>query len=112
MPAFGRKSDNSGCVAGRLLPRVGRETDRMEAERQIPARFTECDLKKQSQFLRGRKTLSIYMKGDYEELHALKRRKNKANSKPILFSPQIFWGLKNEFEKTKPIYSFRVLRAA
>jgi len=24
-PAFGRKSDNSGCVAGRLLPRVGRE---------------------------------------------------------------------------------------
>jgi len=40
MPAFGRKSeilnpksDNSGGVAGRLLPRVGRETDRMEAER-------------------------------------------------------------------------------
>ena len=33
MPAFGRKYDNSGGVAGRLLPRVGRETDRMEAER-------------------------------------------------------------------------------
>jgi hypothetical protein len=28
-PAFGRKSDNSGCVAGRLLPRVGRDTRRM-----------------------------------------------------------------------------------
>jgi len=27
--------------------------------------------------------LSIYMKGDYEEFHALRRQKNKANSKPI-----------------------------
>jgi len=43
------------------------------------------------------------MKGDYEEFHALKAAKNKANSKPILFSPQIFWGLKTQFEKTKPI---------
>jgi hypothetical protein len=39
-PAFGRKSEI-------LSPKS--ETDRMEAERQIPARFTECDLKKQSQ---------------------------------------------------------------
>jgi len=29
-------------------------------------------------------SLSIYMKGDYEEFHALGRRKNKANSKPII----------------------------
>jgi len=29
-------------------------------------------------------SLSIYMKGYYEEFHALRRRKNKANSKPIL----------------------------
>ena len=28
-------------------------------------------------------SLSIYMKGNYEEFHALGRRKNKANSKPI-----------------------------
>jgi len=27
-------------------------------------------------------SLSVYMKGDYEEFHALRRRKNKANSKP------------------------------
>jgi len=27
-------------------------------------------------------SLSIYMKGYYEEFHALGRRKNKANSKP------------------------------
>ena len=27
-------------------------------------------------------TLSIYMKGDYEELHTFRRRKNKPNSKP------------------------------
>jgi len=26
--------------------------------------------------------ISIYMKGYYKEFHALKRRKNKANSKP------------------------------
>ena len=31
----------------------------------------------------GKISLSIYMKGDYEEFHALRRRKNKANSKPI-----------------------------
>jgi hypothetical protein len=28
-PGFGWESDNSGCVAGRLLPRVGRETRRV-----------------------------------------------------------------------------------
>jgi len=27
-------------------------------------------------------SLSIYMKGDYEEFHALKAAENKANSKP------------------------------
>jgi len=31
----------------------------------------------------GKMSVSIYMKGDYEELHALRRRENKANSKPI-----------------------------
>ncbi len=31
----------------------------------------------------GKINLSIYMKGDYEEFRALRRRKNKANSKPI-----------------------------
>ncbi len=31
----------------------------------------------------GKISLSIYMKGDYEEFHAQRRRKNKANSKPI-----------------------------
>ena len=48
-------------------------------------------------------SISIYMKGDYEEFNALKAAENKPNSKPNLFSPQIFWGLKNQFEKTKPI---------
>jgi len=27
----------------------------------------------------------------------------QSQTKPILFSPQIFWGLKNLFEKTNPI---------
>ncbi len=55
-PSFGRKSeilspksDNSGTFTGCLLPRAGRETDRMEAKRQIPAHFKGCYLKKQSQ---------------------------------------------------------------
>jgi len=30
----------------------------------------------------GKMSLSTYMKGDYEDFHALRRRKNKANSKP------------------------------
>ena len=41
MTTFGRKSEI-------LNPKS--ETDRMEAERQIPAHLTEYDLKKQSQF--------------------------------------------------------------
>jgi hypothetical protein len=41
----------------------------------------------------GKISVSIYMKGCYEEFHALGRRKNKANSKPILFSPQNFLGV-------------------
>jgi len=27
----------------------------------------------------------------------------QSQSNPIIFSPQIFWGLKDQFEKTKPI---------
>jgi len=27
----------------------------------------------------------------------------QSQTNPILFSPQIFWGLKTQFEKTKPI---------
>jgi len=42
----------------------------------------------------GKMSVSIYKKGEYEDFHTLGRRKNKPNSKPILFSPQIFWGLK------------------
>jgi len=30
----------------------------------------------------GKMSLSIYMKGDYEEFYALRRRKNKPNTKP------------------------------
>jgi len=30
----------------------------------------------------GKMSISISMKGDYEEFYALGRRKNKANSKP------------------------------
>jgi len=40
-PAFGRKSEALSSKS---------ETDRMEAERKIPAHLKGCDLKKQSQF--------------------------------------------------------------
>jgi hypothetical protein len=45
------------------------------------------------------------MKEDYGDYYAFKRRENKAKTNPILVSPQIFWGLKNQFEKTNPICS-------
>jgi hypothetical protein len=31
---------------------------------------------------KGKMSVSIYMKGDYEDFQAFGRRKNKANSKP------------------------------
>jgi len=39
--------------------------------------------------------VSVYMKGDYEDFHALRRRQNKANSKPIQSQSPGF-GLKSE----------------
>jgi len=35
----------------------------------------------------GEMSVSIYLKGDYEEFNALGRRKNKANSKPNKANP-------------------------
>jgi hypothetical protein len=39
------------------------------------------------------------LKGDYEEFCALKRRKNKANQTQFIFSPQFYWGLKNQRQR-------------
>ena len=50
--------------------------------------------------------VSIYMKEEYEDFHAFVRRKNKPNSKPILFSPQIYLGVEDWVEKTKPNPAF------
>jgi hypothetical protein len=33
--------------------------------------------------MKGKMNVSIYMKGHYEEFHAIGRRENKANSKPF-----------------------------
>ena len=41
--------------------------------------FDKVRLKKQTQFSKVRIGVSIYMKGYYEEFHALGRRENKAN---------------------------------
>jgi len=54
-------------------------------------------LKKQSQFQKGRMSVSIYLKWDYEEFHALKAAENKAKQSQFLYrqpgSPFIMTGL-------------------
>ena len=44
----------------------------------------------------GKMSLSIYMKGYYEEFHALRRRKNKANQSQFILAPSTAVGLKNQ----------------
>jgi hypothetical protein len=79
-------------------------------------------LKKQTQFLKGRIGVSIYMKGYYEEFHALKAAKKQSQFKAKQSQFQTrrrFWCgrieiatvaalLRNDisglFEKTKPIW--------
>jgi hypothetical protein len=70
MPASGRKSEI-------LSPKS--ETDRMEAERQIPGRFTECDLKKQSQFPQCQVNVSSFTTRTYGDTSVLRLGENKAN---------------------------------
>jgi len=47
-------------------------------------------------------SVSIYMKGYYDDFGGFGRGKNKPNSKPILFSPQIYLGVENPIWKNKP----------
>jgi len=49
----------------------------------------------------GKMSVSIYMKGYYEDFHALDRRKNKANSKPNKANMPVF-GWKSEVRNPKP----------
>ena len=84
MPAIGRKSEI-------LSPKS--ETDRMEAEIEIPARFTECDLKKQSQFNGRVNWRKLLFERNIWQITDLRSRRKQTQSNPILFSPQIFWGL-------------------
>jgi len=39
----------------------------------------------------------------YVVLGGEKTKPIQSQTNPILFSPRIFWGLKTQFEKTKPI---------
>ena len=48
-------------------------------------------------------SLIVRSYGDFGGFGRFWVAKNKANQSQ-LFSPQILWGLKNLFEKTKPIY--------
>jgi len=49
-------------------------------------------------------SLSVYMKGDYEEFHALRRRKNKPNSKPNKANPCLAPRPALGVEKPKPAF--------
>jgi hypothetical protein len=53
-------------------------------------------LKKQSQFSKGQNDVNAVFIMVYGDLDGPGHRKNKANSKPIVFSPQIFRGLKKQ----------------
>jgi hypothetical protein len=44
-------------------------------------------LKKQSQFLNGQISIIIYIERDYEDFHALRRRKNKAKQSQFPQNP-------------------------
>jgi len=44
-----------------------------------------------------------YMKSDYEEFHALRRRKNKANLKPNKFVPSTLFRVGSEQRRMEPI---------
>ena len=44
--------------------------------------FFVVNLKKKTNLQKGKMSLSVYTKGDYEEFCGFGRRKNKANSKP------------------------------
>jgi hypothetical protein len=53
--------------------------------------FSEGYLKKQSQFAGSQTGVNSCVKGKYDEFDALRRRKNKANSKPIAsLRPEIY----------------------
>jgi hypothetical protein len=56
----------------------------------------------------GKMSVSIYMKGDYEDFHGFGRRENKANSNPIQsqfrLAPRPALGVEKELEKPKPAF--------
>jgi len=67
----------------------------------------ELNLKKQTQFMKGQNERKVnYNKGIREIYwigHLVKTNPIQSQTKPIYVSPQHCWGLKNLFEKTKPM---------
>ncbi len=65
-------------------------------------------MKKQTQFSKGQNERKTIYNREIREIyrigHLVKTNPIQSQTKPILFSPQIFWGLKTQFEKTKPIF--------
>jgi len=69
-----------------------------------------ANLKKQTQFSKGQIRVKRVTSMVYGEFNGPGRRKNKANSKPILFSPQIYLGIEDWVEKTKPMLKWAICR--
>src|SRR4030042_3646799 len=76
-----------------------------EAATQCKPAEKKSDWKKQSQFAAVQVGVMAYLKGDYENIPGGGAAKNKANSKPILFSPHILWGLNTNLKKQSQLYS-------
>jgi hypothetical protein len=75
MPAFGRKSEARNPKSETMT-------------------FNKPNLKKQSQFLKGHNVINSALTMVYGNVTDWTLGENKPNSKPILVSPQIFWGLR------------------
>jgi len=70
-----------GCY-GNKSPYGARKNKPNQIQFYLAPRFS-WDLKKQSQFSKGRMNLNIYYTRDYKIFHTFWQPKNKANSKPI-----------------------------
>jgi len=67
----------------------------------------ELNLKKQTQFSKGRNERKVNYNKEIREIYwigyLVKTNPIQSQTKPILFSPQIYLGVERRFEKTNPI---------
>jgi len=79
--AFGRRENKANSKPNKANRRPSAGNPKHEALN--PNELKECDLKKQSQFLKGQNDAMPVMTMVYGDFDGPRRQKNKANSKPI-----------------------------